>query len=37
MDWNEITAFKRLGLAPDIEMSEALRLDEGEDIKGLLG
>lgn len=36
MDWNEISAFKRLGLAPNIEVSEALQLDEGEDIKSLL-
>lgn len=36
LDWSTIGAFDRVGIAPDVEMAEAIDLDEGEDITGLL-
>ena len=36
LDWSTISAFDRVGVSPEMEMAEAIDLDEGEDITGLL-
>jgi len=36
LDWSTIGAFDRVGVSPEVEMAEAIDLEEGEDITGLL-
>lgn len=36
LDWSTIGAFERIGLQPDVDISEAADIDE-EELKGLLG
>ena len=36
LDWSTIGAFERIGLQPDVDISEAAAIDE-EELKGLLG
>lgn len=36
LDWSTIGAFDRVGVSPEMEMAEAIDLDEGDDITGLL-
>lgn len=36
LDWSTIGAFDRLGISPEVEVAEAVELEEGESITGLL-
>lgn len=36
LDWSTIGSFDRLGISPEVEMTEIVDLDEGESITGLL-
>ena len=36
LDWSTIGSFDRLGISPEVEMTEMVDLEEGESITGLL-